>query len=275
MAHQNPKQLLRLLESLKHQDADIYIHLDSKTDISSFQNTLAHCNVTFLSNRVNVIWGEYSVIDATLKGMEEILGKGIVYSHINLLSGADYPLQPVDSFHDLLKKNVDKTFIWFDKIFNDWVHGQARVNTYYFGDYHFPGRYQLSKVVSKLLPNRKMPGGLVLYGRSQWLTITSEAAIYVLKYLKDHSGAVRYFRMTWAVDEILFQTVLCNSAYRELLVNDNLRYLPLKADFRPVVFGIGNKEELISSGKFFARKFDLETDSAIFDFLDKKIGIKV
>ena len=41
-------------------------------------------------------WGEYSVIEAMLNGLREIIATGIGYSHINLLSGADYPLRPTE-----------------------------------------------------------------------------------------------------------------------------------------------------------------------------------
>jgi hypothetical protein len=125
------------------------------------------------------------------------------------------------------------------------------------------------------LPNRKLPGNLTAYGRAQWLTITPAAAAYVLRYIKDNRTMRRFFRMTWAVDEVFFQIILCNSSMRDSLVNDNLRHVRLNAGYRPVTYTIADAEELSSSGKFYARKFDSNQDSAIFDYLDERFLVKV
>ena len=270
LAHNNPIQLARLVKRLSNKDADVYIHLDLKTDAKEFEHIKELPNTFFIKKNVDVMWCEYSTIQATLNGMEEILATGIPYSHINLLSGNDYPLKNAEHIQQFLSANTGKTFMWYDLIINDWVHGQIRMNTYYLGDYGFPGRYQLTSIINKILPKRKLPGSLTAYGRSQWLTITPECAAYVIKYVKDNRSAARFFRMTWAVDEVFFQTILCNSPLRDILVNDNLRYIALNEGFRPVTYTIGDADTLTSSGKFYARKFDSNVDSAILDYLDKQ-----
>lgn len=268
LAHNNPQQLERLVKRLSHPDADVYIHLDSKTDITGYAGMKELPNTYWIKNRVKVAWGEYSVIEATIAGMEEILGTGNIYSHINLLSGNDYPLKSASEIQRFLFANTGKTFIWHEKIFDEWHHGQVRMNSYYLGHYGFPGRYQLSAIISKLLPKRKLPYHLTAYGRSQWLTITPECAKYALKYIKEHIALERYFKMTWAVDEVFFQTILCNSPLKDTLINDNLRYIRLTKDFRPAIYTMADTVELTTSGKFYTRKFDMVVDSAIFDYLD-------
>lgn len=270
LAHNHPLQLQRLVNRLSNPDADIYIHLDAKTDISEYEHIKDIPRAFFIKNRVNVKWGEYSVIQATLNGLEEILETGITYTHINLLSGNDYPLQNNANIHNFLFAHPEKTFMWWDRIFNDWVHGQVRINQYDLSSYGFPGRYQLARLVNKILPDRKLPGNLIAYGRSQWLTITPAASAYVVRYIKSNHAARRFFKMTWCVDEVFFQTILCNSHLMDTIVNDNLRYCLLDPGFRPVIFKIGDGEQLISSGKFYTRKFDSAVDSAIFDYLDSR-----
>lgn len=273
LAHNNPSQLERLVKRLSHKDADVYIHLDDKTNIAEYEHIKDLPNAFFTKKRVNMMWGEYSTIQGTLNAMEEILETGIAYSHINLLSGSDYPLRSANHIQEFLLANVGRTFMWYDLVFNDWVHGQVRMNTYYFGDYGFPGRYQLATLVNKILPKRKLPENLIAYGRSQWLTITPACVSYALNYIKAHPAVERFFKMTWAVDEVFFQTILCNSSLRDTLVNDNLRYIALQPDFRPVVYTMADAETLSSSGKFYARKFDNKKDSAIFDYLDNKAAL--
>jgi len=274
LAHNNPAQLARLVRHLSHDDADVYIHLDTKADIHQFEAVNLIPNTFFVKNRVNMVWCEYSTIQGTLNAMEEIMRSGKEYTHINLLSGNDYPLQSADTVHKFLFANNDTSFIAYDKIFNEWSHGQARMNTYYFGDYGFKGRYHVSKVVSKLLPDRKLPRKMVAYGRSQWMTLTSECVVYALKFVKDNPAVERFFKMTWAVDEVFFQTILCNSPLKGKLLNDNLRHIRLNEGYRPVTYTIDNAEELMGSGKLYARKFNEEVDAGILDYLDTHLSIK-
>jgi len=268
LAHNNPQQLERLVKRLNHPDADVYVHLDAKAPIAEYEAIKDLPNTFFVKERVNVVWGEYSIMQATLNGMEEILGNGKTYTHINLLSGNDYPLQNNETIHRFFFANTGKTFMWYEPIFDDWIHGQARMNNYYLGEYGFPGRHHLANLVNKILPKRKLPGNLTAYGRAQWLTITPESAAYVIKYIKDNPALKRYFRMTWAVDEVFFQTILCNSPLRDTLINDFLRYVVLQPDFRPATLTMADGATLTSSGKFYARKFDSNVDSKIFDYLD-------
>ena len=268
LAHNNPEQLERLVKRLCDAYTDVYIHLDAKADILAYQNIGKVQGAYFVANRVKVAWGEYSVIQATLNGFKEILANGNNYSHINLLSGNDYPLRSNEEIRNFFVAHQGKTFMWYEPIFNDWTHGQTRMKKYYFGEYGFPGRYLLASLANKILPDRKLPGNLKAYGRAQWLSITPECAMYAIKYIEDKPALKRYFKMTWAVDEVFFQTILCNSPLRDTLANDFLRYVALQPDFRPVILTMADAAVLKSSGKFYARKFDSKVDSKIFDYLD-------
>ena len=130
LAHNNPLQLERLVKRISHKDADVYIHLDSKTDIAQFAHLGDLPNTFFTKKRIKVMLGEYSTLECALIGMEEILETGTTYSHVNLLSGNDYQLERTDTIHEFLFANTGKTFMWYDKIFDDWYHGQARINNY-------------------------------------------------------------------------------------------------------------------------------------------------
>jgi Core-2/I-Branching enzyme len=268
LAHNKPHQLLLLVNRLSHKNADIYIHLDLKTDIAHFQALKSLPNVFFVNDRESVVWGEYSIIQATLNGMSEILNSGMRYSHINLLSGLDYPLKTASDIQNFLFARANQNFMWYDRIFNDWVHGQKRMNTYYLGDYRFPGRYHIAALLNKALPARRLPNRLTAYGRAQWVTLTTDCVAFVLKYINDNRALQRYFKMTWAVDEVFFQTIICNSEWKDTVVNDNLRYVVLKPDFRPATFTIQDGAALLASGKCYARKFDMDVDSEILSFID-------
>jgi len=236
LAHHNPQMLERIVKRLHHADADIYIQLDKKADISAFEAIKSISNVWFVDDRVKTEWGNYSLVKATLKGFKYILQTGKSYSHINLLSGQDYPLKPIEEIHKFLFANADKTFMRYLSIAdNEWEDGKIRVTKYSFGDFNLFGKYQLQAFANAALPKRKLPEHLKPYGRSQWLTITPECAQYAINYLKKKPRVKRFFKLTWGVDEIFFQTILCNSALKAKLVNDNLRYIEMEGANRPTI----------------------------------------
>ncbi len=273
LAYNYPVMLERLVRRLQHEEADIYIQLDKKAPIENFAHLENINNVCFVKNRIKTEWGDYSIIEATIAGFNSILESGIAYSHINLLSEQDYPLRPINQFHEFLSANTDKTFMHSLSIADDeWEDGKVRLLKYSLGDYNIPGKYTLQVIANRFLPNRKIPGNLKPYGRSQWITITPECARYAIDYIKTKPKLKRFFRMTWAVDEVFFQIILVNSALNDKLVNDNLRHIEQYGANRPKIFTINDAGTLITSGKFFARKFDDNVDTAIYDRLDAEIG---
>lgn len=272
LAHKSPDLVERLVKKLQHKDADIYILLDAKADVNNFIHIQHIPNTHFIEKRTKTYWGNYSIIKSTLNGFEYILSSNKNYTHINLLSGQDYPLKPVEEIHRLFLANCDKTFMRLLSIEDDeWDQGRERLIKYSFGDYRFFFKYRLQTLANIILPKRKVPLKLRPYGGSQWLTITPECAIYTMNYLKKHPEIKRYFRQTWAVDEIFFQTILMNSPLRNKLLNDNLRFIEQEGNGRPTVFTIDDAERLTQSGKLFARKFDNDVDTRILDHLDSII----
>jgi hypothetical protein len=273
LAHKDPRLVERLVKKLQHKDADIYILLDAKTDINDFIHIENIPGTYFIDKRVKTVWGNYSIIKSTLNGLEYILNLHKNYTHINLLSGQDYPLKPIEEINTFLFANSDKTFMRLLSINdNEWDQGKERLLKYSFGDYNYKGKYQLQYLANTFLPKRRIPLKLKPYGGSQWLTITPECAIYTINYFKSHPGLKRFFRSTWAIDEIFFQTILMNSPLRDKLVNDNLRYIEQQGNTRPTIFTIDDAERLTSSGKLFARKFDNDVDTRILHYLDKVVN---
>ncbi len=268
LAHANPKQVERLVARLSNENSHVFIHLDKKADITQYQYLNLLPGVFFISNRVAVGWGDYSMIQATLNGFEEILQKGIEYSHLNLLSGQDYPIKNIEEIQKFLFANAGKSFFQWRDIEKDWPDGRKRLSQYSLGDYHLPGKYQFQRFLN-FLSKRKFPDNLKAYGKSQWVTITPAAAEYSIKYIKEHPKLKRFFRMTWAVDEVFFQSILVNSPLIDTLVNENYRYIEMDANLRPTTLVTADVKMLINSGMFFARKFDLGTDKNVFDELDK------
>ncbi len=265
----NPVQLKRLIKSLAHADADFYIHVDLKTDIEALL-PLANGHVFFIQNRIKVYWGAYSIVQATVNSFYEILASRKKYDYVNLLSGQDYPLKSVDFIHNFFATHPDKAFMDALLIDTEWREALPRLRKYHFVNYHFSGRYALEKTLNLFAPRRKMPNDLIPVGRSQWFTMTLKHVRYIVEYLQKNPNVQKFFEMTWGADEIIFQTILYNSPYREDIVNDSLRYIDWsEGKASPKTFTMKDFHALVDSGKLFARKFSLEASADLLDELDK------
>ena len=270
LTHTNPAQLNRLVERLAHTDADFYIHVDLKADIAPFIEANKNNNVHFVIKRVLVNWAGYSMVQATLNGLKEILNSGKIYDYINLLSGQDYPIKSTAQIHSFLEANPGKVFMKSLSVEKEWQEALPRITKYHMPDAKFPGKYKALSILNKLIPRSKIPGGLVPVGKSQWFTITMPCAAYIVDYLKEHRNLARFFKNSWAPDEMIFQTILNGSRFKEDMVNDNLLYADWsRGNASPKILTMADAEILERSDKLFARKFNPEIDTEILDHLDK------
>lgn len=269
LAHKDPVMLERLVKRLQHMQADIFIQLDTKTDITTFKYIAENVNTYFITNRGDIGYCNYSTITATLKAMAEILSLRNDYSHINLISGQDYPLKPIEIIQNHFFANAGKSFMHSAAIGEGgWPDGENRFKKYNFGDWKIPGKYIFQTIANALLPNRKLPEGLTPYGRSQWMTITPVAAQYVIDYIQNNPKAEKYFKYVFAVDEVFFQTILVNSPLKDQLESYNLRYIILDSGKRPVNYTMAHAEALSQTDAFFARKFERPVSLEVLDYLD-------
>jgi hypothetical protein len=272
LAYNEPEQLERLVKRLQFKDTDIFIHIDKKSNIKSFEHLRDLPNVFLIKNRTAVVWGNYSMIEATLISFDQILKTYSNYSHINLLSGQDYPLKSNAVIQKFLFENADKSFMRYQSILDEWTNSISRLTKYNLGDYSFPFKYKIQALINKYLPAKKIPLNLKPYGLSQWITITPICAKYVIEFLAKNASVKRFFKMTWTADELIFQTILLNSPFKNQIVNDHLRYIKfIKNASRPLTLTMLDSKTLKDSDKFFARKFSISEDQNILDFLDNLI----
>ena len=223
--HNDPNQLYQLIERLAFSNVCFYVHVDKKADIKTFLNALNGKNISFVKNRVNVHWGAYSQVQATINGLQEIIESGIDYDYITFLSGQDYPLKSNEKIVNFFSENPNKAFMEFYSIQNSWKEAIPRLKKYHFTNYPFWGSFQIERLINLLLPTRTPPANLIFVGRSSWFTITNEHVKYILQYLNSNMAFVNYLKFTWGCDEFIFQTILYNSPFKDQMVNDNLRYV--------------------------------------------------
>ena len=226
-------------------------------------------NVHFIKNNIKVNWAGYSLVQALVNGFTEILGSGISYGYINILSGQDYPIKSTREIHRFFNENPGKAFMHTLRIEDEWQEAIPRLTKYHLADLNFPGKYSIERLMNTMLPKRKLPGPLIPVGRSSWFTLSPAFAKYIVDYLTEHPAFVRFFKLSWGSDEIVFQTILYNSPFKKDMVNDNLLYVDWSEGRpNPKILTIADAEALRTSNKLFARKFNPAIDSNILDYLD-------
>jgi hypothetical protein len=276
MAHKEPQQIERLIGKLVSLPSlDIYIHLDKKINQGPFEYLSKIPHVYFIKKRISVRWASYSFLNAIIQSFKEVLGKGIPYDFLSLMSGQDYPIKPVTDFYQKLERNPTKNFISFEEDGTWWKHAITRIHKYHFTNFGFRGKYKLQFFLNFILPNRKFPLPYVLYGgpRAMCMTLSAECAAYVVEFIGKNKSLRRFIRFTWGPDEFVIPTLIMNSPFRESVINDNFYYIDwTRGGVNPKILSTEDYNQLISSDKLMARKFEMSGQENILDLLDKKLG---
>jgi exoribonuclease R len=275
IAHKNPAQLERLIRKMQHEMFDFYIHIDKKIDIESFLYLKQIKGVHFIHHRVVCNWGGHSTLEAMLNSLKEVLSNDQRYSFYNLLSAQDYPLKKNQELYEFLANNSKKSFVFYETEEQSdwWSNAVQRYQKYHLTDFNFFGRYLMERVMNKVLPLRKFPLSLKLYGGSKasWWTLNHECAIYLAEFFNQKNGLNKFLKFCWGTDEFVIPTVLLNSPLKDQIVNDNLRYIHFpEGKANPKILELADLTSMLNSNMFFARKFDAPASDELLDEIDQQ-----
>lgn len=272
--HQDPQQLVRLVDRLLHPDVDIYVNVDAKANTADFRSVLDN-RVHFIKNSIEVTWGRFSQVQQILNSFQEIRDSKIEYSHILFISGQDYPLQSIDQIIQFLGENKDKSFIDYHLVSKDkndeWRNVIHRRFEYW---YFLPSNdIRANGFVRKLYKlvgyKRKYPTDDIYYGAC-WFTLTSDAVDYLLDYIQSNPSVIKFFQHTGCADELFFQSILLNSPLRDQMVNNHYRYIDWeKGGNRPKDLTVSDYDRIKESDAWFARKINPQIDNSLADLLDE------
>lgn len=266
-AHKNLEQLSLLIDYLKKNSCDSYVHIDKKNKKLQEELMEKYKNVEgiyILDKTRKVNWSGFSQVEATLDMMK--LANQNNYDYISLISGQDLLIRPVLEFKEFLNNNKGKNFIEFEDIGNK----RWRLEKYSFFRENPNNRkisYRiLDNIIRRLQPKtikkNTFYSNLDLYFGSQWFTITGEAVNYILKEISNIKKDE--FRYASCPDEHIFQIILLNSEFKSKCINNNLRYIDWHdCKNSPKTLEIKDFERLKFSSNFIARKFDLDLEKEL------------
>jgi len=272
-AYKYPEQLVRLVKRLYSDRAEILVHVDKKTTREVYEQMVKGVqslpNVYFLK-RHRCDWGGFGHVQASLTGIHEIICRKISYDYAFLLTGQDYPIKTEAQIMDFLGKHQGKSFIdSFPLPSDNWEYGgRQRIEHWHFRilDRHI------------IIPNsdahgikRKFPKAFRPYGGSSYWCFSKACIEYIDQFVRKNPRFVRFFYFVDVPDEIFFQTILLNSPHAWEIVNDDLRYIKWKDPNAgsPSILRKCDLENMASSPKLFARKFDMRIDAEVLDLIDQ------
>ena len=261
LAHKNPGQLKSMISALQTGNSHFFIHIDSKPGMQDFQQSMIDCppNVHVCSKHIQINWGGFSMIEATVCLMDMLKDSGFRADYVHLLSGQDFPLCAPDAIDHFFEQNAGKNFIEYHILpYRRWAGNQGLDRIRYKWD--VDGR----KINKPALDVRDFPDGINPYGGSQWWSLTGDCVEWLTKVCRTGEVLYDFYRNTMIPDEMYFQTVILNSHFAQQVVNDNLRYIDFDSGpGYPRVLTCSDYDRLINSGKLFGRKFDIFQDANI------------
>jgi len=273
--HKNFAQIQRLISNLNDEGVNFFIHISETGDAVYQECTEGFAdfpNVHFIKNRFKIWWGTFSLVDAILSSVREIVYSGVDYERLVLLSGQDYPIKSNEFIRSFFIRNSDKNYIEYFSLSapNKWTNASGyfndkqRIENYYF-------TYR-SKVIC-IPVKRKLPYSFTPYGGSLWWNLNKECIEYMIGFIENAHKFIDFMKHTYIPDEVFFQTLLLNSPMRSTIVNTDLRYINWeKANpTPPAVLMSEDFDTLSASTALFARKFDMDHDPKIFDLVDQNL----
>ena len=295
LAHKNPLQLSRMIERLDDGASKFFIHLDAKTPIEPFAACLEGGHIRFIEPRERCVWGDFSIVRATIHLMEAASKEQGVFI---LMSGQDYPIQSQGYINAFLVSNKEFDFIEIEPLEEKWkpkmvkdklehyhiLHSEERGHSNCYAPFRHCSVFQKVRTLMHLLKGRLSMKNFKLlcslpkriapferqYAGSQFWAFSERTFYAVLHYIREHKATLEeYYKYTSSPDEIYFHSVLMDLVAKDSTIKLKEQITYVNYFRKNNVFITEDFDKLTSAkGKLFARKFDTDIDIEILNKLD-------
>ncbi|CAM9930830.1 unnamed protein product, partial [Ectocarpus fasciculatus] len=234
LVHDHPEFVKRLLNSLDEPMHHFVIHVDKKSD-STYQSLVEFAgdrqNVHVLVDRVNGVWGGFSLVNATLLGLKYAFDHDLSFDFAIDMSGQSYPIKS----NEVIRKTLagDSNKIYMDIRADPNVPAPELWHHYVECDNR---GHRITRMAT--------PRGMHLFMGSQWFILPRHAVQWLLTDSLPREF-IEYAKHIMVADEHYFTTLIKNSPYCADQVGKNLNYL---------VFGEWEQELLSRNGEKDVRK---------------------
>ncbi|CAH0189363.1 beta-1,6-N-acetylglucosaminyltransferase [Chryseobacterium sp. Bi04] len=266
MVHHKPEVFKAMFQKIYTRDQFYLIHIDRKST-SQFTEEIQQYAVQFpnvyILDSLNIVSGGFSMIQAELNAMEFLLNVSREWDYFINLSGEDYPLKSQQIIRKFLTVNNGRNYLfYYDQKF-------YRPDTLQRIQNHFT---ELAHVISSFIYKREFMKGVTPYIGGKWFMFTRETCLFLTnnKRVMDFE---EYYLYTFLPAESFFQTVLMNTSFSDIIVNDDKRAVIGKSIFKNKQDILHYIKSLESSNQLFIRKINNKTDESVLTYIENSFHI--
>lgn len=284
IAHNQWSLVENLLHYLDSEDADIYLHVNSLVEMpdTDKMTKMIHFSRLYIEDRKEIVWGKYGLMEEVYSFLERASSVGYDYYHI--MSGQDVPLKSMTQLKQFLLENIYNNES--QKLMTNYINchipnGRAEyfpVAQYNLFVEQWRNKNPLIRKIAKgsalvfnycqsfLGINRFKNVAETLYKGDAFFSFSREFVLYAIS--KKNWVTEHFSKYSFAPEEYIFQTLIMNSEFKNtvLKADDNIHSNLRHVDFErgtPYIWRKCDYTELLNTGDFFARKFDLTVDADI------------
>lgn len=278
LSHNQFKLLQILVSAIDDERNDIYIHIDKKVKTLPIIQA-KKSNIIFIQNRIDIYWGDVSVVKAEYILMEEAFYSGKNYRYFHLLSGVDIPLKNQNYIHHFFEINDGNEFIGYNNSQNLSKELDRKVHKIHIFPHDFRGNgvwYELKKFLRYIFIRVQESIRYKRYSRiqfkkgTQWFSITNNLVNHVLGKKNE---VLKRYKFTFCPDEIFLQTIAWQGHFTKkiyCLSDEDLSCQREIGWINGVLkdFTIEDYDRLINSNKLFARKFTEKNMDIVYKIIN-------
>lgn len=266
--HGFPREFKRLFKAIYHPENHYLIHIDQKVDIDIEKDVKAfledYSSAYFLKSECIEKEG-YSIVQSQLNGMRHLLKRCLKWDFFINISGQDFPLKSNNFILDFLNKNIDKNYMGITNQVRDRPNTMNRIENY----------FQETDISFSGIPYKRFfMKGVIPHIGGQWMILTRTCCEFIC-YSPEVKKFEDFYRNTLNADKSFFQSVLMNTSFKEIIVNDDKRAIIWIADgdvkLKPKTLTGSDIDFLMQGDNLFGRKFDENVDGLVLDFLEEYI----
>jgi hypothetical protein len=276
ITHNEPSQTFRLVRALNqvYSNPPIVVHHDfdqGPLDLSGL------ANVQIVRPHIPTQWCGYSVVQATLAGLELLFEGSQSPGWFAVLSGACYPTKrSMEVIADLERDGCDA---YINHQLIDPFHltnGYQRQCFRRYYSLHFGVRRLDRRMTAPSIAALKAPyaaHGTRCYAGSEWFTANRAVAQYIVASKDEYAWLANHLKKRHCPDETYFQTIVCN-APQFRISNNNYRHIDWSsAESHPKQLELADLHDILQASPHFARKF--APDSPVLNQLDSYLGVQL
>jgi hypothetical protein len=263
-AHKNAGQLRRLLAAIDSAHHTYVLHVDRRAPApvhaAAYDFASRHPRAAVMAPR-NIGWGAWSLCRIQIDLMASALNVSDDWQYLINLSGQDFPLRTQEEIAAALAAGpagANRLQVLDFAATNGTI--RKRLDHYWI-EWHSR---------SRRLWRRQLPADARIYWGSNWVIHSRQACAYVTGPEARHWQ--RFFRFSMIPDEFFFQTALMNSPLAGTIIADNARHIIWNGGPNPRILTDADRNSLLASPAWFARKFDETTHPAILDEMERALA---